>query len=76
MDDPKKTTRLGHSQRDMEAVHITGLADVTGADKPFDIVVEGRPPKSVTDVGSGRECTLMAGVVMPRNINNRKPRRA
>ena len=64
MDDPKKTAWLGHSQRDMEVVHITGLADVTGADEPFDIVIKGRPPKLVVDVGSGHEYTFMASVIV------------
>ena len=64
MDDPKKTAWLGHSQRDMEVVHITGLADVTGADEPFDIVIKGRPPKPVTNAGSSCEYTFMAGIVV------------
>jgi hypothetical protein len=48
----------------MEAVHIMGLADVTGADKPFDIVIKGRPPKPVADAGSSRKYTFMVGVIM------------
>jgi hypothetical protein len=40
------------------------LADVTGVDEPFDIVIKGRPPKPVTNVGSSCEYTFMAGVVM------------
>ncbi|KAF8667728.1 hypothetical protein AX14_006303 [Amanita brunnescens Koide BX004] len=62
--DPEKAAQLGHGRRDMEAVHVTGLADVTGADEPFDIVIKGRPPKPVVDAGSGCKYTFMASVIV------------